>query len=240
VLLWLHKVRDTATPNPEVITPSLTASQKRLVTPKGFFTMLLQNRISTVNAEIELVQEQIAALQIKLTELQSFSQQLQSVDQATDSALNQLSSAVALINAVCPEELPTFKAAIDVLMQGDRLRLEATVENEDSPVTPESVPEDVIDVETTSVDEQPEETPEASENHNGNGNGHHKTDSQSFVMLATTEELKQCDRPRLIKLANKYQIPGYQNKTRDKLAELLTGKVTVDEISPALDGKGGK
>ncbi|MBD2626655.1 hypothetical protein [Trichormus variabilis] len=146
---------------------------------------------------------------------------------------------VGLINAVCPEELPTFKAAIESLMQGDRLRLAATVENEDSLVTPEPVPEDVIDVEPTSVDEQPKEAPEVPENHNSNGNGHHK-DTDNFVMLATTEELKKCDRPKLIKLANEHQSPGYQNKTRDKLAELLTGKVTVDEISPALDGKGRK
>ncbi|MBD2566412.1 hypothetical protein [Anabaena lutea] len=206
--------------------------------------MLLQSRIITVNSEIDFIQEQITALQTKLTDLQSFSQQLQSVDQATDSALNQLSSAVALINAVCPEELSTFKAAIDALMQGDRLRLAATVENEDSPVTPEPVeptPEVTVDVDPTHAGEQPEETPEASENHNGNGNGkgHHKTDSDSFVMLATIEELKACERPRLIKLANKYQIPGYQNKTRDKLAELLAGKVTVDEITP-VGGKGSK
>jgi hypothetical protein len=202
--------------------------------------MLLQAKINTVNFQIVDIQEQIARLQAQLTDLQSFAQSLQSVDQAADSALQQVSQAVALINAVCPEELETFKAAINAMMDGEKPALpevkEVTETVESQSVEP--TPEITVEVESAPVDEQPD-VPETSEpielqngSGNGNGNGHHK-DTDKFVMLATIEELKACDRPRLVKLANKYQIPGYQNKTRDKLAELLTGKVTVDEITPA-------
>ena len=90
---------------------------------------------------------------------------------------------------------------------------------------------------TDTVDDQPGNTTETpTDNDNGNG----KAGNHAYSLLATVEDLRKCDRPVLIKLANKHQIPGYQNKTRDKLADSLVGKVTVDEITPALNGKGKK
>ncbi|WP_016949781.1 hypothetical protein [Anabaena sp. PCC 7108] len=192
--------------------------------------MLLLNRLNNINAQIDSYQEQIAELQRRVVELQAHAQEVQGAESAAESALVQVRTALDMITAICPDDIITFKAAIDALFAPEPLRLAAYEEIETTdPVEPNPPTNDeVVDVESSPV---VEDQPEANGNGNGNGNG--KTDSNSYSLLATVDDLKKIDRPTLIKLANKHKIPNFQNKTRDKLAEALAGKVTVDEITPA-------
>jgi hypothetical protein len=75
--------------------------------------MLLQNRINQVNVQINLYLEEIAALQAKVTYLQTHAQEIQGAEQAAETALSQIDTAISMLTAICPEELVTFKAAID-------------------------------------------------------------------------------------------------------------------------------
>ncbi len=75
--------------------------------------MLLQNRLNQVNTQIANYLEQIAALQSKVTSLQAHAQEIQGAEQAAESALSQIDTAISMLNAICPDELATFKAAID-------------------------------------------------------------------------------------------------------------------------------
>jgi hypothetical protein len=198
--------------------------------------MLLLNRLNNINSQIESYQEQIAELQRRVTELQAHAQEVQGAESAAESAIVQIRTALDMLTAICPDEIPTFKAAVDALFAPEPLRLTA-YEETDAPTTTEPVepnpPTDneIVDVESTPVVEDKPETNGNGNGHNGNGNG--KTDSNSYSLLATVDDLKKIDRPALIKLANKHKIPNFQNKTRDKLAEALAGKITVDEITPA-------
>jgi uncharacterized phage infection (PIP) family protein YhgE len=213
--------------------------------------MLFNNRLNQVNADINFIQDQIATLQAKLTELQAFSQQLSSVDQAADSAIAQVASALESISYACPEELPTFKAALEALFNNP-LRLAAAAESVDinsasnpAPHTPDNEVE-IQDAEFVESEEEEvaetTETPETAEEvqpsehtengHNGNGNGH--SESSKIEPVLSTEDLKKYDRPLLIRLANKQGIQGVKAKKNNQLIAELVGKVTQSDIDQLL------
>jgi hypothetical protein len=223
--------------------------------------MLLFNRLSNINAQIEFYQEQIAALQQQVTQLQLHAQEVQGAEQAADSALVQVGTALQMLNGICPEEVTTFKAAIDALFNSP-LQITAATEP-DAPVSPQPpapsdeppAVQDAVFEETPPSDAQsPIPNPESevtledptpnSNGHNGNGKG----DASDFQMIVSAEsngnskavtvgenELKQQKRPILIRLANLYGIPDFNSKSRDELAKLLSGKVTRENLNRQLD-----
>lgn len=202
--------------------------------------MLLLNRLSNINSQIDSYQAQISELQLLITDLQSHAQEVQGAEQAANSAIVQIRTALEMLTAICPDEIVTFKTAINGLFDNPNpLKLVAAVDDDAittvQPVAPNPpVDDEPLEVESTplvepQLEEAQEDAPKPSAevvNHND------KAASNGYSLLATEDELKKCDRPKLVKLANKHQISGYQNKTRDKLAELLTGRVTTDELTP--------
>ncbi|RUS92523.1 hypothetical protein [Trichormus variabilis] len=205
--------------------------------------MLLVNRLNNINAQIDSYQEQIAELQRRVTELQVHAQEVQGAESAAESALVQVRTALDMLTAICPDDIITFKSAIDALFAPEPLKLAAYEETEattmPNPVEPSPpVDNEVVDVDSTPVDEeQPEITNGKGDATdyipvtdiaptNGNGNG--KT-----IEIVSEDELKQHKRPVLIRLANNYDIPNYNNKTRDQLAHLLADKVSRDELKRA-------
>jgi hypothetical protein len=211
--------------------------------------MLLSNRLNNINAQVEAFQEQIAVLQRQVTELQSHAQEVQGAEQAADSALVQVSTALQMLTAICPEEIATFKAALDALFNSP-LQIAAATEPEPSPKPPAPGGElEVQDVEfeyshIPPVDGSTLDTLHPASNGNGNGhNGNGKGDASEFQLIVTNDasnngvemvgedELKQHKRPLLIRLANMRDIPNYNSKTRDELARLLAGKVSREDFN---------
>ncbi|MEG4114138.1 MULTISPECIES: hypothetical protein [unclassified Microcoleus] len=74
----------------------------------------LTTKFAQVNANISETQAQIAALQTKLSELQDYHQHLLLVEQACESVLEQMETALAMLNNVDPTQIAIFKAAIEL------------------------------------------------------------------------------------------------------------------------------
>ncbi|MCA2693647.1 MULTISPECIES: SAP domain-containing protein [unclassified Microcystis] len=135
--------------------------------------MLFASKINEVNAtianishEIEDLQARIEALRIEKLELEQYQQQLGSAENASESAIEQVRTALAMIKAISPSERETFKDALISLFTDDA----------DIPLLASADP-----------DPEPEPSDDAIENgHNGNGhngNGHnHAIDIESLVI----------------------------------------------------------
>lgn len=214
--------------------------------------MLLTNRINAINAQVVAYQEQIAELQAKITTLQSHAQEVQGVEQAAESALSQIEAAINMLQVVCPEEIATFKAAID-----SKFNVLPTIAPA-APLTPPNEPEAVEAIATKITEPQVESTvdvtstvePEATEeaqatdatktdaptddngngnDDNGNGNGSNGHNGH----LLTYKDLDKVDRATLVKLADKHGI-AYTTKTKKyELATALAGMVTQAEVDAA-------
>ena len=128
--------------------------------------MLFASKINEVNAtianishEIEDLQARIEALRIEKLELEQYQQQLGSAENASESAIEQVRTALAMIKAISPSERETFKDALISLFTDDA----------DIPLLASADP-----------DPEPEPSDDAIENgHNGNGhngNGHETID----------------------------------------------------------------
>lgn len=217
--------------------------------------MLLLNRLNSINAQINVYLEEIALLQGKVTQLQAHAQEVQGAEQAAESALAQIDTAMQMLSVICPDEIATFKAAIDARFNQPLPQLTPATDPDtaqDSP-TPSLHPSDDDDevIETTAVVVEDGESqlpavdavnaiadsdgvsavaaPQPSGgNGNGNGNGHH---------LLSYDQLRIIDRPTLIKLANTHNIPNYKTRKRDELASLLDGMVATDELERAQNGR---
>ena len=81
--------------------------------------MLFASKINEVNAsiagisqEIEDLQSRIEALRIEKLELEQYQQQLGSAENASESAIEQVKTALAMIDAISPTERETFKEAL--------------------------------------------------------------------------------------------------------------------------------
>lgn len=114
--------------------------------------------ISQISHEIEDLQARIEALRIEKLELEQYQQQLGSAENASESAIEQVKTALAMIKAISPSERETFKDALISLFtdEGD-IPLLASAE-------PDPEPEPSDDAIETSPN---------GNGHNGhNGNGH--------------------------------------------------------------------
>ena len=88
--------------------------------------MLFASKINEVNAtianishEIEDLQARIEALRIEKLELEQYQQQLGSAENASESAIEQVRTALAMIKAISPSERETFKDALISLFTDD-------------------------------------------------------------------------------------------------------------------------
>jgi hypothetical protein len=88
--------------------------------------MLFQNRIDqtehqlfNISTTIEDLQRQIDQLRTDKLNLETYLQQLGSAENAAESAINQVSTAISMIEAISPDQLVTFKEAIDALFSSD-------------------------------------------------------------------------------------------------------------------------
>lgn len=131
--------------------------------------MLFASKINEVNAtianishEIEDLQARIEALRIEKLELEQYQQQLGSAENASESAIEQVRTALAMIKAISPSERETFKDALISLFTDDAdIPLLASADPDPEPEPSDDAIEDAI------------ETSPNGNGHNGhNGNGH--------------------------------------------------------------------
>jgi len=162
--------------------------------------MLFADKISEVTAtianisqEIEDLQARIEALRIEKLELEQYQQQLGSAENASESAIEQVKTALAMIKAISPSERETFKDALISLFtdEGD-IPLLASAE-------PDPEPEPSDDAIETSPN---------GNGHNGhNGNGHAiDINAIEIGVSDLTASLNKLGINELRKLAKKHRL----------------------------------
>ena len=115
--------------------------------------------ISQISHEIEDLQARIEALRIEKLELEQYQQQLGSAENASESAIEQVRTALAMIKAISPDEVGTLKDALISLFDDADIPLLASAGTDPDPEPEPS--DDAI------------ETSPNGNGHNGhNGNGH--------------------------------------------------------------------
>lgn len=119
--------------------------------------------ISQISHEIEDLQARIEALRIEKLELEQYHQQLGSAENASESAIEQVRTALAMIKAISPDEVGTLKDALISLFTDAEIPLLASADPD-----PEPEPSD------DAIEINPDTSPSPNGNgHNGhNGNGH--------------------------------------------------------------------
>jgi DNA repair exonuclease SbcCD ATPase subunit len=159
--------------------------------------MLFASKINEVNAtisqishEIEDLQARIEALRIEKLELEQYNQQLGSAENASESAIEQVKTALAMIDAISPAERETFKDALMSLFADRNTSLLASA----------------------SPDPEPNPSDDAIASPNGNGhnghNGHGHIDVESFEIGVSdlTASLNKMGINDLRKLAKKHRL----------------------------------
>lgn len=165
--------------------------------------MLFASKINEVNAtisqishEIEDLQARIEALRIEKLELEQYQQQLGSAENASESAIEQVRTALAMIKAISPSERETFKDALISLFTDD---------DADIPLLASADP----DPEPEPSDDAIEDAIETSPNGNGhNGNGHETIDINAIEIGVSdlTASLNKLGINDLRKLAKKRRL----------------------------------
>jgi len=189
--------------------------------------MLLEALKTQISSQIASVEAQIATLQQQLLDLQSHAQQIQSVEQACESAIAQIRTANTMIQAIAPDQVAVFKAAIDAEFTQPLGQLTAATDEPDDAQDP--TPEEPMAPETITVDV---EVVAAEPDHytNGNGNGHngngHNGDSNSHQPL----DFSKLNWVKLRKLAAIKGINGKNMKRTEIEAALQETDITQDHI----------
>jgi TolA-binding protein len=157
--------------------------------------MLFASKINEVNAsiagisqEIEDLQARIEALRIEKLELEQYQQQLGSAENASESAIEQVRTALAMIKAISPAERETFKDALISLFDEGDIPLLASAEPDPEP--------------------NPSDDAIASPNGNGhNGNGHAiDIEALEIGVSDLTASLNKLGINDLRKLAKKHRL----------------------------------
>ena len=125
--------------------------------------------ISQISHEIEDLQARIEALRIEKLELEQYQQQLGSAENASESAIEQVKTALAMIKAISPDEKATFKDALISLFDDADIPLLASADPEPEPS------EDAIEI-NPDLPPSPNGNGHNGNGHNGNGNGHETID----------------------------------------------------------------
>ena len=163
--------------------------------------MLFASKINEVNAsiagisqEIEDLQARIEALRIEKLELEQYQQQLGSAENASESAIEQVKTALAMIDAISPTERETFKEALISLFADRDTPLLASASPDPDPEPSDDAIEDAI------------ETSPNGNGHNGH-NGHNPIDVESFEIVSDVEaSLNKLGINELRKLAKKHAV----------------------------------
>jgi len=145
--------------------------------------------ISQISQEIEDLQSRIEALRGEKLELEQYQQQLGSAENASESAIEQVKTALAMIKAISPAERETFKDALISLFDEGDIPLLASAEPE-----PEPEPSDN------------ENNPPNGNGHNGNGHGHIDVESFEIGVSDLTASLNKMGINDLRKLAKKHRL----------------------------------
>lgn len=168
--------------------------------------MLFASKINEVNAsiagisqEIEDLQSRIEALRIEKLELEQHQQQLGSAENASESAIEQVKTALAMIDAISPAERETFKNALISLFDDADIPLLASAEPDPEPEPSDDAIEDAI------------ETSPNGNGHNGhnghNGNGHAiDIEALEIGVSDLTSALNKLGINDLRKLAKKHRL----------------------------------
>ncbi|MUG99827.1 hypothetical protein F7734_49170 [Scytonema sp. UIC 10036] len=187
--------------------------------------MLLNNTLTTIQSSIDSVQAQITALQAQLAELQHHQQAVMSVESACETAIAQVKTALQMLTSVSPDDINTFKTAINDVFGEDLPQLTASVDPvEPTPPTPAPAPtnndvwgdetQPTIDVSAVAVMDapQPESQPD------------------SELHLLTFMELMELSSEQLKRLAKAKGVEGYRKMTKGAIAELLQDSIPANEI----------
>jgi hypothetical protein len=184
--------------------------------------MLFASKINEVNAsiagisqEIEDLQSRIEALRIERLELEQYQQQLGSAENASESAIEQVKTALAMIDAISPAERETFKDALMSLFADRNTPLLASASPDPDPEPSDDGGDDfaeysVEELETAltksaAVIKELDKMPDS----NGNGhNGHGHIDVESFEIGVSdlTSALNKLGINDLRKLAKKHRL----------------------------------
>jgi regulator of replication initiation timing len=168
--------------------------------------MLFADKINEVNAtianisqEIEDLQARIEALRIEKLELEQYQQHLGSAENASESAIEQVKTALAMIKAISPDEKATFKDALISLFDDADIPLLASAEPDPDPEPSDDAIEDAI------------ETSPNGNGHNGhnghNGNGHAiDIEALEIGVSDLTSALNKLGINDLRKLAKKHRL----------------------------------
>jgi len=155
--------------------------------------------ISQISHEIEDLQARIEALRIEKLELEQYQQQLGSAENASESAIEQVKTALAMIKAISPDEKAIFKDALISLFTDDDadIPLLASADPDPDPNPSDDAIEDAI------------ETSPNGNGHNGhNGNGHETIDIEALEIGVSdlTASLNKLGINDLRKLAKKHRL----------------------------------
>jgi hypothetical protein len=171
--------------------------------------MLFASKINEVNAtianishEIEDLQARIEALRIEKLELEQYHQQLGSAENASESAIEQVKTALAMIKAISPDEKATFKDALISLFTDDAdIPLLASADPEPEPS------DDAIEI-NPDLPPSPNGNGHNGNGHNGNGNGHETIDIEALEIGVSdlTASLNKLGINDLRKLAKKHRL----------------------------------
>jgi regulator of replication initiation timing len=156
--------------------------------------------ISQISHEIEDLQARIEALRIEKLELEQYQQQLGSAENASESAIEQVKTALAMIKAISPDEKATFKdALISLFTDEGEIPLLASASPD-----PEPNPSD------DAIKERSQNEIETSPNGNGhnghNGHGHIDVESFEIGVSDLTSALNKLGINELRKLAKKHRL----------------------------------
>lgn len=171
--------------------------------------MLFASKINEVNAtianishEIEDLQARIEALRIEKLELEQYQQQLGSAENASESAIEQVRTALAMIKAISPDEKATFKDALISLFEDADIPLLASADPDPDPNPSDDAIEDAIET-------SPNGNGHNGNGHNGhNGNGHETIDIEALEIGVSdlTASLNKLGINDLRKLAKKHRL----------------------------------
>ena len=123
----------------------------------------IQSQVSANSQEIEVLLLRVEELRAQNLAMENHLQQLGSAENAAESAIEQIKTALLMINAISPAEVQTFKSAIDSLFDKSHPQLAA--------VDPEPEPEPEPSEEADAVTLYDEYGFPIVDGHNGNGHG---------------------------------------------------------------------
>jgi hypothetical protein len=199
-------------------------------------TIQIDATIANITTEIEELELRIERLRSEKLAAEQYRQQLGSCESAAESAIEQVRTAVTMIQAVSPDVLATFKQAIDALFTGS----EALLEAENAPALPAAIdvdvtgefPTDPTDPAPDSEDPAPTKTETVIDtlvnDGNGNGNGHHSPDNDLYRVMF--DDLDRSTTAAQLRKALRDRSLSDKGKKSDLIDRLIEAGVTADTL----------